>query len=329
MNNILIFGTGSVSYFLLSVIDTSKVNIIAFVNSCESIVKFENYRVIRPNQINKYNYDYLLIASGYYKSIKDVLRKENIEESKIVSFIFDDIEMHEKFNGLLNESVNSYLNRELIKKWLRDDYKLPRFYLATMWKSQILLDDIRKDFVREQIVQLLASEINRKSVEGSVAELGVYKGDFTVVINSIFRDRKLYLYDTFEGFLNEDVKNDQTIGNKANELMKFKDTSADLVISRLKYPERVQIVEGYFPESFAQNNERFCFVSVDLNLYDPVRSALDIFYEKLASGGYILISDYEAPFYEGTRQAIQDWSDKNNINFIPIPDLYGSVLVCK
>lgn len=41
------------------------------------------------------------------------------------------------------------------------------------------------------------------SIEGNVAEVEVYKGNFTKHINRYFQDKKLYLFDTYEGFKNE------------------------------------------------------------------------------------------------------------------------------
>lgn len=43
------------------------------------------------------------------------------------------------------------------------------------------------------------------NIKGNVAEAGVFQGDFSSVINSVFHPRKLYLFDTFEGFDEKDV----------------------------------------------------------------------------------------------------------------------------
>src|ERR1022692_3821606 len=61
------------------------------------------------------------------------------------------------------------------------------------------------DYIRLSTLELVSHEINRKNLEGSVAELGVYKGKFARYINQYFPKRSLYLFDTFEGFDNRDV----------------------------------------------------------------------------------------------------------------------------
>lgn len=41
-------------------------------------------------------------------------------------------------------------------------------------------------------------ELIRNNVQGNVAELGAYKGEFAKRLNQLFSDRKLYLFDTLK-----------------------------------------------------------------------------------------------------------------------------------
>ncbi|MDR3334041.1 MAG: TylF/MycF family methyltransferase [Treponema sp.] len=58
----------------------------------------------------------------------------------------------------------------------------------------------RIDHVRHSSLRLITEEIRERNIEGAVAELGVFKGDFAKRLNIAFPDRKLYLFDTFDGF---------------------------------------------------------------------------------------------------------------------------------
>ena len=62
------------------------------------------------------------------------------------------------------------------------------------------------DYIRLSTLELVAEEINNNNSPGAVAELGVYKVKFARYINQYFSDRKLYLFDTFKGFSDSDVK---------------------------------------------------------------------------------------------------------------------------
>lgn len=329
MDNILIFGTGSVANKLLEDIDNNKVKILAFINSDNTFGKFREYNVITPENICNYEYDYIIIASGYVKDIIQVLKNYNIPYNKIVSFIYDDSETYEYLANEMSDYLNKKYNRDKIFDWMKTPLLVPKFYPSTMWNADCMLPNIYKDFVREQTVKLISKVINDKEISGAVAELGVFRGDFTVVINSVFENRKLYLFDTFEGFSEKDIDNDVTMSNKEGEHNKFRNTSMGFVLNRLTYKDNVIFKKGYFPDTFDLTNEKFSFVSIDLNLFNPVKSALELFYPNMEKGGYILISDYYAPFYEGTRKAVDEWCKNEDINIIPVADFYGSVLIVK
>lgn len=327
-DNLIIFGTGSVAYQLYTSLDMKSVEIISFVNSDSSVDKFCEYPVILPEEIKNYNYDYIIIASGYVEKILSVLLQLGIEKRKIVSFIYDESQTYKGMSDALSQYLNEKYNRDKIKTWLKGG--LPAIYPAVFWRNEYALAEINKDFVREQQLVLVAKQLDKNKTDGAIAECGVFRGDFTVVIDRVFQERKLYLYDSFEGFSSNDVFNDATIDNKMGEKAKFKDTNVELVLDRLGETNNTIIVKkGFFPESFDEYEERFSFVSIDFNLYDPVFQALDIFYDKMINGGYILVSDYNAPFYDGTKRAVDDWCEKNNKNVIPVPDFYGSILLVK
>lgn len=58
---------------------------------------------------------------------------------------------------------------------------------------------------RTATMRLIAEQINAADVPGDVAELGVYRGDFAVLLNLAFKERRLHLFDTFDGFDERDI----------------------------------------------------------------------------------------------------------------------------
>lgn len=326
MEKILIFGTGSVAEVLFHELN-EETEILAFIHSDESVTEFHGYPVIRPNMISQYDYSMIVIASGYYYAMEKILLDLGVKQERIAGYIFDEIPFYQDIADKMEQTINADYHRSYMKKILKSDRILPRLYPCVIWKNNAF-SEIRKDFVREQTLAYAAEEIKRKHVPGAIAELGVFKGDFTVVMNDAFPDRVLYLFDTFCGFASEDVKDDQT-ANKQNELRKFKDTSVEYVLSRLREDAQCVVKKGYFPDTFDLHAEQFAFVSVDLNMKKAVMSALELLWPRISPGGYMLISDYNAPFYEGTREAVQAFCDERNIAIVALPDLYGSALLCK
>lgn len=108
--------------------------------------------------------------------------------------------------------------------------------------------------VRLSALRLHAREIEARKIPGDVAELGVYQGAFAAEINRLFPERRLWLFDTFEGFHARDLAIEaERTGVKAQR-RSFSDTTIELVRNRLPHPEMARFVQGYFPESLEDLN---------------------------------------------------------------------------
>ncbi|MDR0220233.1 MAG: TylF/MycF family methyltransferase [Lachnospiraceae bacterium] len=191
------------------------------------------------------------------------------------------------------------------------------------------------DYVRHAALYMLAHEIKQNEIQGDVAELGVYQGKTAAQVNRLFPEKRLYLFDTFEGFDERDmaVEKKNAFHDIHRSAPQFKDTSTDAVMKRMKYPDSCCIVKGFFPESLAQlagaDSIRFCFVSIDVDLYQPMLAGLCYFYEKLQGGGYILVHDYHNAEFSGVHAAVQKFIEESNATYVPIPDAFGSVVIMK
>ncbi|MDZ4910756.1 hypothetical protein GNF68_17450, partial [Clostridium perfringens] len=121
--------------------------------------------------------------------------------------------------------------------------------------------------IRLASLRLIASEIKEQNLDGEVAELGGYKGKFASEINKLFPNKKLYLFDTFEGFYREDLDIEKSHGYSKCKEGNFSDTNVELVKNKLPYEEKAQFIKGHFPESIKEDLPNFCFVSIDTDLY--------------------------------------------------------------
>ena len=71
--------------------------------------------------------------------------------------------------------------------------------------------DLKWQEPRYAMMRNCMNTIIERNILGSMAELGVYKGEFSACLNQMLPDRKLYLFDTFEGFHNNDKNEKDTI----------------------------------------------------------------------------------------------------------------------
>ncbi len=184
------------------------------------------------------------------------------------------------------------------------------------------------DYVRISSLELAAYEINSKKIIGNVAELGVYKGDFAKLINKSFPNRKLYLFDTFEGFKEKDVEVEKEKGYSTG-MQDFSDTNIDIVLKKMTYPQNIIVKQGYFPETAVGLKDNFVFVSIDVDLYKPTYDGLNYFYRLLNKGGYIFVHDYNNHQYKGVKKAIQKYCSENEVRYFPLCDTCGTAVISK
>lgn len=184
------------------------------------------------------------------------------------------------------------------------------------------------DYVRLSTLELVAHEIEKKNLSGNVAEVGVYKGKFAKYINQYFPSKKLYLFDTFEGFDEKDIQAEKKLGlNDANQ--DFSNTSVDKVLQLMPFPKQCIIKKGFFPDTAAGIEDSFVFVSLDTDLYEPIYQGLIYFYPRLEKGGYIFVHDVNNDSYKGAAKAVEKFSEEQGVSFVPLPDSCGSVVFIK
>jgi O-methyltransferase len=196
------------------------------------------------------------------------------------------------------------------------------FMNGTFWLTSL-------DYVRNATAELLSREIHDQRIEGAVAEVGVYQGNFAAILNHHFPDRTLYLFDTFEGFDPRDVHIDKHQGWTLIP-QDFDGTSIATVIGKLPHPNKVKIQAGWFPESVKGcENEAFCMVSIDVDLYQPILAALRWFYPRLSPGGYLLVHDYNNDEYMGVKHALRQFGKETGVTWSVLPDRRGSAVITK
>lgn len=185
--------------------------------------------------------------------------------------------------------------------------------------------------VRLAALRLMIEEIKRREIPGEMAELGVYKGELAKEMNRLLPKKRLYLFDTFEGFDKKDIVIEKEMGSVRAAERDFSDTSMEEVRAKLPYAEQAVFCKGYFPESLSEAGilPKFALVSLDPDLYEPVYQGLRIFYPLLSTGGMILIHDYNSMQFPGVKKAVDRYCREENLYVMPLMDLHGSCVLLK
>lgn len=187
---------------------------------------------------------------------------------------------------------------------------------------------------RNRFLKQFAATVYERKLNGNIAEGGVFEGYFAKRMNAAFPDRTLYLFDTFQGFDSRDIKAES--GFTADRTGDFNvGITMDILLSRMPNPSKIVIRKGYFPETAQGLDDKFVFVNLDFDLYNPTLAGLKFFYPKMVSGGVILVHDYFSPdewvkkglAFENVRPAVDMFCRDNNLQSIPIGDVMSVLLV--
>jgi len=318
-----IFGTGSALKDFLSVLpDHIKVAGLGDNNVARHGELIEGHQVHSAQGIVAMDLDCYVIAARAVDAIRAQLLGLGAAPDRIFAY-------YPSYSQDLAAAVNhdiAAMNRLL-------GINLPAAGIASMylWPEA---DDAQRsgpseDFVRRHAFRLCAEQIAANAVPGAIAELGVYQGEQAALLNQLFPDRALHLFDTFEGFADQDLNKEKKANFSGAALGDFQDTSVELVMGRMRSPDQVIVHKGFFPDTAHDVEGRFAFVSLDVDLYEPTLAGLEWFYPRLERGGYIFIHDYNNKRYLGVRNAVEAFRARHQVCAFPLPDFAGSLVILK
>lgn len=181
------------------------------------------------------------------------------------------------------------------------------------------------DVVRYGAMALALHRLEVEGIPGDLAEVGVYRGELSRFLREAAPDRPLHLFDTFSGFVPRDA-------DQPDLDHRFRDTSVEVVRRALgPLVDGAVFHPGFFPDTAAElGTERFAFVMVDVDRYQPTFAALQVFYPRLSPGGYVFLHDFNSPESDhGVSRAAAEFLANRPERLLELPDAGGSALFRK
>lgn len=149
-------------------------------------------------------------------------------------------------------------------------------------------------------------------VPGDVCEVGCYRGLSAHLIASTLSEMKkrvlFHLCDSFEG-LSEFSTVDRSDFHDMDQPEKRQKyiCSLEMVQQHLREFDFIVYHKGWIPEPFQTLvDSRFCFVHIDVDLYQPTRDSFEFFYPRLLPHGVMVFDDYGSVKFPGARKAIDE-----------------------
>ena len=313
---IYVWGTGcGASELIESGLKTEKIT--AFVDSFPMGDSFLDKPVLLPEQLPQEDCDLLIITARHTGAIAQRCREIGIPSNKCL-FLKNNMVLSDR-NDLCTQAKN-LLGGELLKKLLPKQRIIPT--PAQLADAVLSEGELGNDYVRLATLELLSRRL--KDVPGAAAELGVYRGFFARCMNQLMPERKLYLFDSFEGFAEDTCATESFQAAHRN-------TAIDKVLAIMPHPEKITVQAGFFPDSLEGLEERFCLVSLDVDFYQTTLEGLRYFWPRLEKGGYLMLHDWGSPNLPGVAKALVDYEKEwgQPLPAVPMCDVGGSLVICK
>lgn len=313
---IYVWGTGcGTSELIEAGLETSRIT--AFVDSFPMGETFLGRPVLLPEQLPLQGCDLLIITARQADDIAQRCTQLGIPVEKCL-FLKNNMVLTDR--NAPCAAAGEILGTELLNRLLPQQRIVST--PAQLADSKLPERDLSNDYTRLATLELLCRRLG--DVPGAAAELGVYRGFFARCINALLPDRKLYLFDSFEGF-SEDA-NAKEAFQAAHQ-----NTAIDKVLAIMPHPETITVKPGFFPASLEGLEDRFCLVSLDVDFYQTTLDGLRYFWPRLEAGGYLMLHDWGSPKLPGVKKALADYENEigQRIPAIPLCDVGGTLVLSK
>jgi O-methyltransferase len=202
----------------------------------------------------------------------------------------------------------------VVKNFVRSAvYATPLFrYFAPRYSST---------YVPAHLCQLIHLLDQTASVPGSILEVGCFRGETTIWLNKHLQDKHIerpyYALDTFGGFTGPDLEYE--VNKRAKKLSEL----SAFASNRKSWFDRTMRLNGINNViSIQADASKFdystvgpvAFALVDLDLYLPMKSALNEVFPLLSPGGIVVADDCESNFnYDGANQAFTEFVSSHGL----------------
>jgi hypothetical protein len=143
----------------------------------------------------------------------------------------------------------------------------------------------------------------------NIAEVGVFKGDFSKFIFEFLRPNNLYLIDIFEGNMGSGDQggNNMQFVNLEQELKSlqnfFKNNKNVFFLKGLSHSQIGKIPDNHLDMIYIDASHE----------YEDVKKDLQLSFPKVKINGYICGHDYEINRFPGVVNAVNEFCEENNL----------------
>lgn len=230
--------------------------------------------------------------------------------SKLINYPFGLFGLHVVRKSKLQPVNNSDIEAD--KKFLSYYERIKPFTLVSIERCYALYQSV--------------NYILKNNIPGDMVECGVWKGGSCMLMalmlkDAVISDRKIFLYDTFEGMTEpgdldgEEEKKQWEEGRVSETLNTMCYAPLEEVKANLRttgFPEnRIIYIKGKVEDTIPGTMpSSISLLRLDTDWYESTRHELQHLYPMIASKGVLIVDDYGA--WQGARKAVDEYFERNN-----------------
>lgn len=158
----------------------------------------------------------------------------------------------------------------------------------------------------------LAKLLNEANLTGLAAEIGVWRGDYSIPFLDIWQGKKMYLVDPWMKLDNyDDIRNEE-----------YDPKDMEYVVEQTqKFGDRTELIQStsYEASFFLPSNLDFVYIDAN-HSYEHTIQDLNLWWNKLNKGGLLAGHDIFNEAHPGVHKAVFEFMENNNIPCYLIPD---------
>lgn len=173
-------------------------------------------------------------------------------------------------------------------------------------------------------------------LRGDFVECGVNKGFVSSAIMDYLDwdslGKKFYLMDTFHGLDERYVSEEEKAAgylerNNQHLASGFYLSGVDRAKRNFSEWKNAIIVEGTIPDSLQKvDSTAIAYLHLDLNCSPPEVAALELLWDRLVPGAFILHDDYAATAYRLSKKGMDQFAAKKKVQFVSLPTSQGLLI---
>ena len=272
------------------------------------------------------------LAETYINLLKSSLLNKTYIESEakllhVFSGILQDIKLeHNQFFGNKNVSIKDLLpvlsqiketgDHLTLNRVTKEGKNEPAHSLRNITEiAHTMIGEKRLDNIKFCIETVL-----KENVPGDFIETGIWRGGACIFMRGILkaydvRDRFVWCADSFDGVPEPSLPQDSNL-NLSKSFLPVLAVPLDEVQELFQryglLDEQVKFLEGWFKDTLGEAPiDKISILRLDGDLYESTMDALNPLYEKVQSGGFIIVDDYES--CPPCKAAVIDFWQQNNI----------------